>query len=429
MSEIKIVGTTRLRGEVGVPGDKSISHRAIIFGSLAKGTTVVRSFLNGEDCRNTARAFLRLGISIAWPGPETLEIHGTGLDGLKEPVDVIDVGNSGTGIRLISGVLAGQSFYSVITGDESIRRRPMKRVVEPLKEMGAMIFGRDGGDKAPLTIVGGELWPIQYESPVASAQAKSAILLAGLFADGETSVTEPTLSRNHTELMLRSFGADVRSEGTTATVIGRPNMVGQEINVPGDISSAAYFIVAGLIVPDSELTITNIGINPTRTGIIDALEAMGADITLENIREEAGELVADITVRSSELHGMEIRDGLIPRLIDEVPILAVAAAVATGDTVIADAKELRVKETDRIATVASELSKFGVKIDEMPDGMVIHGGAELIGAECESHNDHRIAMSCAIAGLVARGETVVRDTECIATSFPRFEEMVMEHGA
>lgn len=419
--ELKVKNTIGLVGEVSVPGDKSISHRAVILGSLAKGTTQVTGFLRSEDCLNTARAFMRLGVSISWPSPDVLEIHGNGLDGLREPGDVIDVGNSGTGIRLITGVLAGQSFYSVITGDESIRRRPMGRVVEPLKEMGAMIFGREGGDKAPLSIIGGELWPISYQSPVASAQVKSAILLAGLFAEGETSVTEPTLSRNHTELMLKGFGADVRSEGTTATVVGRPQLNAQSVQVPGDISSAAYWMVAGLIIPNSELTITNVGINPTRTGIIDALRAMGANLVLENIREEAGESAADIVVRTSSLHGTEIKGELIPRLIDEVPILAVAAAVAEGDTVITDAKELRVKETDRIATVAVELAKFGVSIDELPDGMVIYGRSELTGTECQSHGDHRIAMSCAVAGMAASGETVVHDTECIRTSYPGFE--------
>lgn len=426
MSKLKVQAANGLRGTIAVPGDKSISHRSIILGSLAKGATRVRGFLESEDCLNTLRAFQQMGVPIKRGGPGEVEIAGVGLNGLTEPADVIDVGNSGTGIRLMCGVLAGQPFYTVITGDASIRNRPMGRVVEPLKEMGAMIFGRAGGDKAPLSIVGGKLWPIQYKSPVASAQVKSAILLAGLFADGDTSVTEPTLSRNHTELMLRGFGANIRSEGTTATISPRPELVAQDIRVPGDISSAAYFIVAALIIPESQITITNVGVNPTRTGILDALQAMGADITIDNTREEAGEPAADITVRTSDLHGTVIRGELIPRLIDEVPIIAVAAAVASGETVIADAKELRVKETDRVATVASELSKFGVTIDEQPDGMIIHGGAELTGTECDSHGDHRIAMSCAVAGLAAQGETTIHGTDSIRTSFPSFEELLAE---
>ncbi len=422
--ELRVSGTTGLQGEITVPGDKSISHRSVILGSLAEGTTRVRGFLESEDCLNTVRAFRALGVSIDSPAPGELVIGGVGLKGLSEAADIIDIGNSGTGIRLICGVLAGQPFYSVITGDESIKKRPMARVVEPLREMGAWIFGREGGKKAPLTITGGELFPLDYKSPVASAQVKSAVLLAGLFADGDTSVTEPALSRNHTELMLRGFGANVRSEGLTATVTGHPKLVAQDLTVPGDISSAAYFIVAALIVPGSEVTVRNVGVNPTRTGILDALVSMGADITLENLREEAGEPVADITARTSALHGTEIRGDLIPRLIDEVPIIAAAAAVASGDTTIADATELRVKETDRVATVAAELSKFGVEIEERPDGMIIHGGATLTGAVCHSHGDHRIAMSCAIAGLAARGETTIGGTECIRTSFPNFEELL-----
>ncbi|MBI2843517.1 MAG: 3-phosphoshikimate 1-carboxyvinyltransferase [Armatimonadetes bacterium] len=426
MSEIRVESTTGLRGEIAVPGDKSISHRAVILGSLAVGVTRVRGFLESEDCMNTVSAFRRMGIPIERTATGELEIHGDGLDGLKEPGDVIDIGNSGTGIRLICGVLAGQPFYSVITGDESIRNRPMGRVTKPLRQMGAQIYGRDGGNRAPLTVIGGDLKPIHYKSPVASAQVKSALLLAGLFTEGETSVTEPALSRNHTELMLRGFGADVRTNGTTATVLGRPSLQARDITVPGDISSAAYFLVAALIVPDSEITVRNVGINPTRTGVLDVLRAMGADLTVENVREEAGEPAADITARTSNLKGTEIRGETIPRLIDEIPILAVAAAAASGETVIADAQELRVKETDRIAAVASELSKFGVEIEEQPDGMVIRGGSELSGAECESHGDHRIAMSCTVAGLAARGQTLVRNTENIRTSFPGFEDIVSD---
>lgn len=422
MSDLKVKQTTGLKGEITVPGDKSISHRSIILGSLAKGETTVKGFLASADCRNTARAFMRMGVSICWPAPDTLVIHGAGLKGLKESGEIIDVGNSGTSIRLLSGVLAGQPFYSVITGDESIRNRPMKRVVEPLMEMGALIYGREGGNKAPLSIVGGELFPISYKSPVASAQVKSAILLAGLFADGETAVTEPTVSRNHSELMLKAFGADLTINGTTVTVSGYPDLRAQEVLVPGDISSAAYWLVAGLVMPHSEITIKNVGINPTRTGILDVLKAMGGDISISNERIWTGEPVADITVRTSELQATEIRGQMIPRLIDEIPIIAVAAALASGDTIIADAGELRVKESDRIATVAGEISKFGASIEETADGMIIHGVENLRGATCESHEDHRIAMSCAIAGLTASGETTVHETDCISTSYPQFEE-------
>lgn len=418
--------TSGLRGEITVPGDKSISHRAVILGSLAKGTTRVKGFLESEDCLNTVRAFRQMGVDIRNTAQGEYEIDGAGIAGLQEPGDVIDAGNSGTGIRLMCGVLAGQPFYVVLTGDESIRNRPMGRVANPLRDMGARIYGRAGGDKAPLTVMGGGLKPIHYHSPVASAQVKSAVLLAGLFADGQTSVTEPALSRNHSELMLRGFGAEVIVDGKTSTVTGRPALYAQDMTVPGDISSAAYFIVAALIVPNSEITVLNVGINPTRTGILDALTAMGADIAVRNIRTEAGEPIADITARTSALRGTRIDGDLIPRLIDEIPIIAVAAAVASGDTIVADAAELRVKETDRITTVAGELSKFGVKIDERPDGMIIHGGAELKGANCDSHGDHRIAMSCAVAGLAAIGETNITGTASIRTSFPGFENLLQK---
>lgn len=424
MSELKVKQVSGLCGKITVPGDKSISHRAVILGSIANGTTRVKGFLESEDCLNTFRAFQQMGVGIRKIGPGEYEIDGVGLDGLQEPGDVIDCGNSGTGIRLMCGVLSGQPFYTVLTGDESIRNRPMGRVANPLRDMGARIYGRAGGDKAPLTVMGGGLKPIHYHSPVASAQIKSAVLLAGLFTEGQTSITEPAISRNHSELMLRGFGAEVIVELKTVTITGRPELQAQDMFVPGDISSAAYFIVAALITPDSEITVRNVGINPTRTGILDALMEMGADIAVENIRVEAGEPIADITARTSALHGTRIDGDLIPRLIDEIPIIAVAAAVASGDTVVADAAELRIKETDRIATVAAELSKFGVSIDEKPDGMVIHGGAKLVGAQCDSHGDHRIAMSCAIAGLAAEGETTVTGTGSIRTSFPGFEELV-----
>jgi 3-phosphoshikimate 1-carboxyvinyltransferase len=424
IEKITVTPKEGIIGDIKVPGDKSISHRAVILGSLACGTSIVKGFLESEDCLNTLRAFQRMGVKIEKLDAGVYSISGVGIDGLSEPDDVIDIGNSGTAIRLLCGVLAGQKFYSVITGDESIRRRPMGRVVNPLRDMGAQILGRENGEKAPLSIYGGELRPIHHQSSVASAQVKSAILLAGLFAEGETSVTEPALSRNHTELMLRAFGADVRTSGTTAAVVGRPELTAQQMTVPGDISSAAYFIVAAIITPNSRITVRNTGINPTRTGIIDALQAMGADIQIENVRSEAGEPTADITAKTSRLFGIKIAGDLIPRLIDEVPILAVAAAVADGTTIIADAQELRVKETDRIASVKSELSKMGARIEETQDGMIIRGVPKLTGAVCDSHGDHRIAMSCLIAGLAAEGETTVLDTKNIATSFPGFADLL-----
>ncbi|MEN6371258.1 MAG: 3-phosphoshikimate 1-carboxyvinyltransferase [Armatimonadota bacterium] len=422
MSDLKVSGRSGLKGVISVPGDKSISHRAIILGSLASGTTRVHGFLESADCLNTIKAFRMMGVDIKRLAAGEIEITGAGLSGLKEPADIIDVGNSGTAIRLISGVLAGQPFYSVITGDESVRNRPMKRIVEPLKDMGALVHGRAGGDRAPLTILGGELWTIDHKSPVASAQVKSAVLLAGLFADGRTTVTEPAISRNHTELMLKAFGADVKTEVTAVSVAGRPRLEAREISVPGDVSSAACWLAAALIVPNSEITVKNVGINPTRTGILDVLESMGADISVENIRGDAGEPAADITARASGLKGTEISGDMVPRLIDEIPIIAVAAAKASDDTVISGAGELRLKETDRIAAVAAELTKFGVSIEETTDGMIIHGGSGLTGTECSSHGDHRIAMSLSIAALAAQGETVIRDAGWIETSYPQFAQ-------
>jgi 3-phosphoshikimate 1-carboxyvinyltransferase len=424
--------TKGLKGEIVVPGDKSISHRAVILGSLAEGVTEVEGFLRSLDCLNTLRAFRQMGISVEDDSGGRLVIHGRGLYGLSEPEDVLDAGNSGTMTRLMLGVLSGCKFYSCITGDESVRRRPMGRVVEPLRQMGAMIYGRQGGKLAPLSISGGNLHPISYRSPVASAQVKSAILLAGLFADGKTEVEEPSPSRDHTERMLRCFGAEVVSEKGqikphpySAKVAGRPYLRGRKVAVPGDISSASFFIVAGVIVPDSHLVVKNVGVNPTRTGIIDILTEMGGRIKLSNRREVSGEPVADIEVETSELHGVEIGGDLIPRAIDEFPIIAVAGAFAKGDTIIRDAKELRVKESDRIATMAATLRKMGVgAVEEAGDGMRIRGGNRLKGATCDSFGDHRIAMSALIAGLVAEGETMVANTECIDTSFPNFRALL-----
>jgi 3-phosphoshikimate 1-carboxyvinyltransferase len=400
-----------------------------MFASIAEGDTVIHGFLAGEDTLNTARAMQSMGIAIEGFGTDQVVVHGKGLEGLREPVDVLDLGNSGTGMRLLAGLLAGQDFFSVLTGDRFLRKRPMARIVGPLRQMGALIDGRGSGTLAPLTIRGGRgrLRPIAYASPVASAQVKSAVLLAGLYADGETSVNEPSKSRDHTERMLRFYGIEVREQGTRVTLRGRQKLrPNGAIEIPTDISSAAFFLVAACIVPGSNLLIRNVGVNPTRTGIIDILTAMGADIALENPREQAGEPVADIRVRYRKLSAVEIAGAMVPRAIDEIPVLAVAAAYAQGTTVIRDAAELRVKESDRIATIAAELRKMGALVRELPDGMEITGRETLDGATCESHGDHRIAMSMAVAGLAAQGDTVVRDTEWIDTSFPGFERLLMQ---
>lgn len=409
-----------LRGTIMVPGDKSISHRSIMFGSLAEGDTVITGFLYGDDCLSTVAAFRNMGIAIDVTD-EKIVVHGKGLYGLTEPENCIDVGNSGTTIRLISGILAGQSFYTVLTGDDSIRKRPMGRVIKPLSMMGAQIAGRKENTLAPLAIQGTKLKAISYQSPVASAQVKSAILLAGLYADDWTEVIEPSLSRNHTELMLQSFGAEVVCEGNTARVKGHPQLKGQNIEVPGDISSAAYLLVASSIIPNSEVHLKNVGLNPTRTGIIDVLLDMGADITITNERVSGGELMGDITVRSAELHGTTIAGDLIPRLVDEVPVIAVAAACAEGITEIRDAQELKVKESNRLETVAEGLRAFGVQLDVLDDGLRITGGKSLkAGAVCQSYGDHRIAMSMTIAALAAQGSAEIEQFEAVAVSWPTF---------
>lgn len=407
-----------LRGEATVPGDKSISHRAVMFGALAKGKTQITGFLRGADCLSTISCFRQLGISIE-ENADRILVEGKGLHGLSAPADVLDTGNSGTTTRLISGILAGQKFTSVLNGDASIQKRPMKRIMTPLSQMGASIQSLRGNDCAPLEITGSALHGISYLSPVASAQVKSAILLAGLYADGETSVTEPAVSRNHTELMLKSFGADVRTEGLTAAIQPEPVLHGMDILVPGDISSAAYFITAGCLVPNAEILIRNVGINPTRDGILRVAKEMGADITLLN-EKNTGEPVADLLVRSSRLHGITIGGDIIPTLIDELPVIAVMAAAAEGTTVIKDAAELKVKESDRIAVVTENLSAMGCDITAAEDGMIIHGGHELHGAVIDSHSDHRIAMSFAVAAMIADGETEIRDADCVRISYPDF---------
>jgi len=411
-----------LKGEVPVPGDKSISHRAVIIGSLAKGKTRIIEPSRGDDNLRTLNAFRMMGIEVDEPKVDQLIINGRGLYGLTEPEDVIDAGNSGTTVRLLTGLLTGQRFFSVITGDRYLRKRPMKRVVEPLSSMGAKIWGRENGNFAPLAINGTRLNPIDYVSPIASAQVKSAILLAGLYADGVTKITEPSLSRDHTERMLRFFGANLKRKDNSVSIAGGSNLEGRELEIPGDISSAAFFIVAALIIPNSEVFLKRVGVNPSRTGILEVLKKMGANIQLLNEYETWGEPVADILVKTSRLKGTKIDGDLIPKTIDELPILSLAASVAEGDTVIKDAKELRVKETDRIKAVASELKKFGAEVEEFDDGMRISGKDKLMGCNCQSFGDHRIAMSLIIAGLMASGKTVVEDTSCIGTSFPEFRD-------
>ena len=412
-----------LNGELTVPGDKSISHRSIMLGSLAKGTTEVHGFLQGADCLSSISCFKKMGVSIENnPITNIVRIHGLGLHNLKAPADVLDVGNSGTTTRLMSGILAAQNFSSTVNGDASIQKRPMKRIMTPLSQMGADIISLNGNDCAPLQITGKPLHGIHYNSPVASAQVKSAILLAGLYADGETSVTEPYVSRNHTELMFEAFGIDIHTEGTTATIRPASQLNAQKIVVPGDISSSAYFIVAGLITPNSCITIRNVGINPTRDGILSVCKAMGADITLSNINNSIGEPTADITVRSSSLKGTVIEGSVIPKLIDELPIIAILACFADGTTTIKDAQELKVKESNRIDVMVNNLSAMGADIVGTDDGMIIHGGKTLHGATIDSNLDHRIAMSFAIAGMNADGETEIKGAECVNISYPTFYE-------
>ena len=414
-----------LQGNIKVPGDKSISHRSLMLGALAEGETRIQGLLLGEDPRSTASCFRSMGAEISQLNTEEVIVRGVGLGNLTEPVDVLDAGNSGTTLRLMLGILASHpGRFFTVTGDSSLRSRPMSRVVKPLQTMGASIWGRNNNSLAPLAVQGTQLKPIHYHSPIASAQVKSCVLLAGLMAEGNTTVTEPALSRDHSERMLKAFGAQVDVDPSTnsVTITGQPQLKGQTVVVPGDISSAAFWLVAGAIVPGSELLVTNVGVNPTRTGILEALEMMGADITKENEREVAGEPVADLRVRYGKLKSCTIAGDIIPRLIDEIPILAVAALFAEGTTVIKDAEELRVKESDRLAVTATQLNKMGAKITELSDGLEIAGGSSLMGTEVESHSDHRIAMSLAIAALNAAGTTTVGGAEAAAISYPEFFE-------
>lgn len=423
---MEIKKLTNLHGELTVPGDKSISHRAVMFGSLAKGTTKITHFLEGADCLSTISCFRKMGIDIENNSGEIL-VHGKGLHGLSAPVDILDVGNSGTTTRLISGILAGQNFVSELTGDDSIQSRPMKRIMTPLLSMGADIASIKGNNCVPLRIAGHPLKAIHYDSPVASAQVKSCVLLAGMYSDGITSVTEPVLSRNHTEIMLNYFGAQVTSEETTASIAPEPSLFAREITVPGDISSAAYFIAAGLLVPGSEILLKNVGINPTRDGLLRVCKDMGADITLLNVNMD-GEPTADLLVRTSSLHGTTVGGEIIPTLIDEIPMITVMAAFAEGTTVIKDAKELKVKESDRILVMAENLSRMGADITPTDDGMIIHGGKPLHGAEIDSYQDHRVAMSFAVAGLLCDGPLSIKGGDCVKISYPEFYEDLYRLG-
>ena len=402
-------------GQIKVPGDKSISHRAVMLGSLANGVTEISGFLKGADCLSTIDCFRKMGIDIDING-ENVTVHGNGLRGLKKPDEMLYTGNSGTTTRLLCGILAGQNFDTSITGDASIQKRPMGRVVQPLSMMGAKIEN----EYCPLYITGTKLHGINYKMPVASAQVKTAIILAGLYADGETVIHEIEKSRDHTELMLSAMGADLTVDNLDITVKPTNDLTAVNVDVPGDISSAAFFLVLGAIMPNSQITVTNVGINPTRTGIIDVLKDMGADITLENVHTSAGETVANITVRSSSLKGTTVGGDIIPRLIDELPIIAVAAVFADGQTVIKDAQELKVKETYRIRAVVDEFNKCGIDITETDDGMIINGGKSIHGADFKTYGDHRMAMSLTVLAQLADSESTLDDSDCACVSYPTF---------
>ncbi len=418
----------KLKGILRVPSDKSISHRSIMLSSLNRGTVVVKNFLRSEDCLNTLKAFLELGVNIE-DKQEKIVIRGKGKHSLKEPFNVIDLGNSGTSIRLISGILSGQPFYSVLTGDQYLRRRPMDRIAIPLRIMGAEIYGREGGRYPPLTIIGKEkLKGIDYKSPKASAQVKSAILLAGLFTDEPVSVTEPAKSRDHTERMLKAFGVDLEVDGLTVALgKNRELETDLEIDVPADISSAAFFMIGAAITPESEILLKDVILNPTRTGILDVMERIGAKIKIENVRSVSGEEVGDIIVSySPDLKATEIRGDEIPRLIDEIPIIALLATQAEGETIIRDAQELRVKESDRIKSTVENLRTIGAEVEELPDGMIIRGKTPLKGGKVKSYGDHRIAMTFTVASLISEETIEIDDVECVKTSYPKFFEDLIQ---
>ncbi|MDO4965798.1 MAG: 3-phosphoshikimate 1-carboxyvinyltransferase [Lachnospiraceae bacterium] len=408
-----------LKGEIDIPGDKSISHRSVMLGALAKGTTEVEHFLDAADCNSTIKCFNAMGIEVEKKDEDKIIIHGKGLHGLKESEQALNVGNSGTTIRLLSGILSAQDFNSRISGDDSICRRPMGRIIKPLTMMGADIKSKENNDCSPLFINGKKLNGIDYISPIASAQVKSAILFAGMYAEGETSVTEPYISRNHSEKMISYFGGNIRQDGTKCIITPYPHLEGQKVIVPGDISSAAYFMVAGLITEGSEILVKNVGINPTRDGLIEVIKEMGGDIELLNMKDEM-EPCADILCKSSNLKGITIGGSIIPRLIDEIPIIAVMACFAEGQTIIKDAQELKVKESNRIDVIVENLQRMGADITPTDDGMIINGGKPLKGAVLGSRHDHRVAMSFAIAGLAAEGKTEIIGSECVNISYPAF---------
>lgn len=409
-----------LRGEISVPGDKSISHRSVMFGALANGITKVENFLPGDDCLSTISCFRQLGVEIEQEGSRVV-VFGKGFEGLSEPEGILDVGNSGTTIRLLMGILSGRPFHSVLMGDHSIGKRPMTRVTKPLSLMGANISGRKEGEYTPLSISGQQLNSIEYKLPVASAQVKSAIILAGLQAEGETTIIEPEKTRDHTERMIRQFGGEVTTNGLAVSVRGGQSLTAANVSVPGDISSAAFFLAAGAIIPDSKIILKNVGLNPTRTGILDVLTAMGADINIEPYQTESGEPAGDITVAFSTLKGTVVEGSLIPRLIDEIPIIALIATQADGITVIKDAAELKVKETNRIDTVVAELAKLGARLEATEDGMIIYGNTFLKGGEAvSSHGDHRIGMMLAIGALLCTKDVSLEQAEAISVSYPSF---------
>jgi 3-phosphoshikimate 1-carboxyvinyltransferase len=424
INEVTISRPARLRGTITTPGDKSISHRSSMFNAVARGTARVTNYSTGQDCASTVRILRGLGVQIdVAPGKsgsgDTLTVHGVGMSGFREPDDILDAGNSGTTTRLMSGLLAGRPFQAVITGDASIRSRPMGRVIEPLRKMGAEISAREGGTLAPIVFHGGELRGFEYDMPVASAQVKSCLMLAGLRAEGRTVLRQPAISRDHTERMLSAMGARVEVSGLSVAVTPA-ELNAMDIDVPGDISSAAFWLVAASVHPNAEVTLNNIGLNPSRTGVLEVLRRMGADIEVKRERNVAGEPAGDLVARSSRLHGVEIAGDIVPILIDEIPVLSVAAALAEGDTVIRDAAELRVKETDRIAATAAWLEEAGVRVDEAKDGMTIHGAGQLRGISGRSFDDHRIAMSLAVAGLVSEGPVKIEGAGAADISYPTF---------
>ena len=421
--EMVIGKSSQIQGELNLPGDKSISHRSVIFNSIAKGTAEITNISLGQDCISTINIMRSMGVEVNLDEQDlnTVTIKGVGRTGLQEPNIVLDAGNSGTTMRLISGLLSTQPFFSVLTGDDSLRSRPMGRIISPLKQMGANINGRDGNTKAPFAIQGSLLQGIEYTMPVASAQLKSCLILAAINSTGETVLHQPALSRDHTEKMLGNMGVDIHNEGLQLTI--QPfngEFQSTDVNVPADISSAAFWIVAGLCHKQGKITLKNVGINPSRSGILDVMSAMGGNITIKNSTIVAGEEVGDIVVESSELVGVEIGGDIIPRLIDEIPIIALAACFAKGKTIIRDASDARNKESDRLSITASELTKFGADIEELDDGIIVNGVGSLNGTTCESFDDHRIAMMEAIAAILSKGQTTIKNSDCVAISYPMF---------